>query len=189
MPPSARETLVTTERLVLLPPRKADYAEWADLRNRSRAHLEPWEPVWPDDVHSKADWGRRLKAWKEGWRKGRAHVFLIRRISDDRLVGGVSFTNVRGWPANAANIGYWIAAEFEGNGYMREAVEALSRWAFVMLGLWRIEAGTLPGNLRSQNVLTSVGFEKEGYARAYLEIAGQREDHILFALVRQDLQR
>ena len=184
-----RETLVTTERLVLVPPFKADYAEWADLRERSRAHLEPWEPVWPDDVHSKADWARRLKAWHHGWRKGRAYIFLIRRQNDNRLVGGVSITNVRTWPSQAANMGYWIGAPYEGNGYMREAVGTLCAWAFEILDLWRIEAGTLPGNERSQRVLTSVGFEREGFARDYLEIAGKREDHILFALVRPGQRR
>lgn len=188
MVPPMRETLVTTERLVLAPPRRGDFAEWADLRERSRAHLQPWEPAWPDDAHSKADWSRRLKAWQEGWRRGKAYVFLMRGLNDDRLIGGVSITNVRGWPAQAANMGYWIGAEFEGCGYMREAVGTLCRWAFEVLDLCRIEAGTLPGNDRSQRVLTAVGFEKEGYARSYLEIAGQREDHILFALVRPDQQ-
>ena len=189
MRPSARDTLITTDRLVLAPPCKTDFAEWADLRERSRDHLQPWEPVWPADVHSKADWARRLKSWQEGWRKGRAYVFLIRRLHDNALVGGVSFTNVRGWPADACNLGYWIGADFEGNGYMREAVGVLSRWVFETLDLWRIEAGTLPGNERSQRVLTSVGFHKEGHARAYLEIAGKREDHVLFALVRAHQQR
>ena len=189
MGPSLRDTLITTERLVLAPPCKADFAEWADLRERSRAHLEPWEPIWPDDVHSKSDWSRRLKAWNDGWRKGRTHVFLIRRIDDDRLVGGVSITNVRAWPQQAANLGYWIGAAYEGNGYMREAVRSVCAWSFQVLDLCRMEAGTLPSNERSQRVLTSVGFEREGYARAYLEIAGKREDHVLFALVRPDQQR
>lgn len=188
MRPAARDTLVTTARLVLASPGRSDFAEWADLRERSRAHLAPWEPVWPTDVHTKADWSRRLRSWREGWQKGRAYVFLMRRLSDNRLVGGVSFTNVRGWPAQAANLGYWIGAEFEGHGYMREAVGALCAWAFAVLDLHRIEAGTLPVNERSQRVLTSVGFEKEGYARAYLEIAGRREDHVLFALVRPNGQ-
>ena len=41
----------------------------------------------------------------------------------------------------------------------------------------------------SQRVLAKVGFEREGYARDYLEIAGRREDHILFALVRPAMPR
>ncbi|MEZ5955135.1 MAG: GNAT family protein [Hyphomonas sp.] len=181
---SARDTLITTHRLVLAPPCRSDFAEWADLRGRSRAHLEPWEPAWPDDVHTRKDWSRRIKSWNDGWRKGRAFVFLIRRIDNSALVGGASLTNVRGWPASAANLGYWLGADHEGHGYMQEAVSSVCRWAFEVLDLWRIEAGTLPSNERSQRVLSAAGFEQEGYARDYLEIAGERQDHVLFALVR-----
>jgi ribosomal-protein-alanine N-acetyltransferase len=101
----------------------------------------------------------------------------------------VSLTNVRGWPAQAANIGYWVGEPYEGQGYMQEAVGTVCAWAFQVLDLCRIEAGTLPNNERSQRVLAKVGFEREGYARDYLEIAGKREDHILFALVRPTSQR
>ncbi|MCB9960723.1 MAG: GNAT family protein [Hyphomonas sp.] len=188
MLPAARDTMVTTERLVLVPPRRSDFAEWADLRSRSRDHLEPWEPSWPADANSRADWLRRLRAWNDSWRRGRAYVFFMRRINDAALVGGASLTNVRGWPAGAANLGYWLGEPFEGNGYMREGVEAICHWAFGALGLWRIEAGTLPSNARSQRVLTAAGFEQEGYARDYLEIAGRRQDHVLFALVRRGEQ-
>ena len=31
----------------LRPPRAADFAEWRDLRSRSREFLQPWEPTWP----------------------------------------------------------------------------------------------------------------------------------------------
>ncbi len=35
----------------------------------------------------------------------------------------------------------------------------------------------------AERLLESLGFEKEGYARAYLKIAGVWEDHVLRALV------
>ncbi|MCS9217852.1 30S ribosomal protein S5 alanine N-acetyltransferase, partial [Pseudomonas aeruginosa] len=47
----------------------------------------------------------------------------------------------------------------------------------------RIMASHLPRNARSERLLESLGFEKEGYARAYLKIAGVWEDHVLRALV------
>ncbi|KCZ93884.1 acetyltransferase [Hyphomonas johnsonii MHS-2] len=179
-----RDTLITSERLVLMAPRRADFEDWSSIRTASRSHLEPWEPRWPTDANSKADWTRRLRAWTVAWKEGRAYVFLIRRVSDNALVGGASLTHVRAWPASSASLGYWLGADFEGQGYMREAVSTLCGWAFGRLGLWRIEAGTLAENDRSRQVLESVGFTEEGYARAYLEIAGERRDHVLFGLVR-----
>ena len=38
-------------------------------------------------------------------------------------------------------------------------------------------------NKRSAALLEQLGFEKEGYAKSYLNIAGVWEDHILTALI------
>lgn len=179
-----RDTVIVSRRVVLEPPRKKDFKDWAALRKKSRAHLEKWEPAWPKDANSKADWGRRVQSWKAGWSSRRAYVFLLRLLDDRRLIGGVSLTNVRSWPSNTASLGYWLGEEFEGQGYMQEGVAAVCEWAFSDLNLSRIEAGIIASNLRSRRVLESNGFEEEGHAKAYLEIAGKRRDHILFGLVR-----
>lgn len=183
MLPSQRDTLISTPRLVLTPAARVDYEDWSALRLRSREHLEKWEPRWTEDAGSKADWNRRIKAWSTGWKEGRTHVFLFRSLQTRELIGSASLTNVRMWPSNAANLGYWVGASFQGQGYMQEAVRAVCRWAFEVRGLERIEAGTLPENARSRNVLQQVGFQEEGRAAAYLEINGERRDHIIYGLV------
>lgn len=187
IPPA--DSLITSARLVLSPVRKSDYADWSRLRGASRSYLEPWEPRWPSDALSRSDWQRRMKAWQRAWRDGSGFVFLIRRIDNNELVGGVSLTQVRGWPVDTGSLGYWLGETYAGNGYMREAVEAVCHWAFKQVMLARIEAGIVPGNERSRRVLESAGFAEEGFARAYLEIAGERRDHILFGLVRSPDRR
>jgi [ribosomal protein S5]-alanine N-acetyltransferase len=181
-----RETLIVSMRCVIEAPRKSDFAEWAALREASRAHLEKWEPLWPGDAHTRRDYERRLRAWDRGWRDRRAYIFFIRRQSDRALLGGLSLTQVRGWPSLSGTLGYWLGERFEGEGYMREAVAALCDWSWSALGLSRIEAATLPGNARSQDVLRANGFKEEGLAKAYIEIAGVYEDHVLFGLVRPE---
>lgn len=183
------DTLITSPRLVLSASAKRDYADWARVREASRAYLEPWEPLWPHDALTRRDWSRRLSAWTSAWRAGTAYVFLIRRAEDHALIGGLSFTNVRPWPAQSASLGYWQGAAFEGQGYMREAVGRACEWAFAELALCRIEAGIVPENVRSRRVLEGTGFAEEGRAAAYLEIAGTRRDHILFGLVRPSADR
>src|SRR5690606_27348252 len=39
--------VVEGAQVILRPPRMADYNDWADLRDRSRAYLQRWEPAWP----------------------------------------------------------------------------------------------------------------------------------------------
>ena len=43
-----------------------------------------------------------------------------------------------------------------------------------------------PENERSARVLSALGFEREGFAKSYLQINGQWADHLLFALLRAD---
>jgi [ribosomal protein S5]-alanine N-acetyltransferase len=186
MPAPPLDTLIATDRLVMAPARRSDYADWAALRRQSRAYLEPWEPLWPIDALSRRDWSRRLSSWTAAWRAGTAYVLLTRRHSDNAMIGGLSLTQVRGWPSDSASLGYWQGAAFEGQGYMREAVRGLADWAFSDLGLKRIDAGIVPENDRSRRVLEGTGFAEEGRAASYLEIAGVRRDHILFGLVRPD---
>ena len=44
-------------------------------------------------------------------------------------------------------------------------------------------ANYLPHNERSARLFEGLGFEREGYARHYLQIAGQWEDHVLTAKI------
>lgn len=47
-------------------------------------------------------------------------------------------------------------------------------------------ANYIPSNIRSENVLQKLGFEKEGYAKKYLKINGLWQDHILTSLVNKE---
>ena len=60
------------------------------------------------------------------------------------------------------------------------------QFAFATLRLHRIEAACLPHNEPSIRLLQRVGFQREGYARAYLRINGIWQDHLLFALIETD---
>ena len=44
----------------------------------------------------------------------------------------------------------------------------------------------LPSNAPSRALLSRTGFQQEGYARNYLLIDGKWQDHLLFAILRED---
>lgn len=170
----------------LRPPRRTDYEEWAALRERSRAFLQPWEPTWPADDLTRNAFRRRLTAYARERAEGIAYRFLVFRIEDGALTGGLSLSNIRRGVAQTATLGYWAGASFAGRGYTTAAVEAAVRFAFERLGLHRVEAACVPENARSARVLEKCGFEPEGRARAYLQIDGRWRDHSLFGIVRPD---
>lgn len=174
-------------RIYLRPPRAGDWQEWAALRAESREFLRPWEPTWPADALERGAFNRRLRRQATEWRNDEGFSFLTFDKADDTLVGGLGITNVRRGVAQMASIGYWTGRPYVRRGYMTEAVRAALEFAFSQLGLHRIEAACIPANLASKGLLQKLGFRAEGEARNYLRINGQWRDHLLYAILREDL--
>jgi [ribosomal protein S5]-alanine N-acetyltransferase len=185
---SLPETPPAIERygVLLRPPQMADYAEWADLREKSRAFLVPWEPTWPADDLTRGAFRRRLKRYAEDQRTDQAYAFFIFRQEDNVLVGGLTVANVRRGVAQAGSLGYWLGEPFVRCGYMTAAVKALLPFTFGALKLHRIEAACIPTNVASIRLLEKCGFMREGYAREYLCINGVWQDHLLYARLASD---
>jgi [ribosomal protein S5]-alanine N-acetyltransferase len=163
-----------------------DYQEWSSLRERSRAFLTPWEPLWPADDLTRGSFRLRVRRHADEMARDEAYSFFVFRESDDALLGGLSLGHVRRGVSQAATLGYWMGEPYAGKGYMSRAVRAAIGYAFKIQGLHRIEAACLPSNEPSKRLLERVGFQQEGYARAYLNINGQWRDHLLFALLESD---
>ena len=181
--------VVRGERVTLRVPQTHDYSDWAELRAVSREHLRPWEPEWSRDELTRAAYRRRLRFYHKDIREEVGYSFFIFRTHDSCLLGGLTLSNIRRGVTQAASIGYWIGQPHVGQGYMTEAVQQASRFVFDGLSLHRIEAACLQHNYASMAVLERNGFQKEGLARKYLKIDGLWQDHILFALLREDMYR
>lgn len=177
---------ITGPGVMLRMPQSSDYAEWAALRERSRAFLVPWEPTWPADDLTRGAFRRRLRRYTEDVRADLAYAFLIFRNDDNALVGGLTLANIRRGVAQAGSIGYWVGASFARQGYMTAAMRALIPFSFGTLRLHRLEAACIPGNVASVRLLEKTGFQREGYARKYLCINGIWQDHLLFARLKDD---
>jgi ribosomal-protein-alanine N-acetyltransferase len=177
---------VTGDKVTLRLPQMSDFEEWAALRETSRAFLVPWEPTWPTDDLSRASFRRRLKRYAEDQRNDLAYPYFIFRNEDQKLVGGLTVTNIRRGVAQAGSLGYWMGAAYARQGYMTAAVRALVAFAFSTLKLHRVEAACIPENTASVRLLEKTGFVREGYAREYLCINGSWHDHLLYGQVRPD---
>lgn len=123
------------------------------------------------------------RQWRD-WRDGKAFSFSIylRGTGDqpDILIGGITLCDVQYGSARKGTVGYWLGQPFVGHGYMNEALTLMSDFAFGVLKLRRLEASCMPRNAASRAVLSRAGFVEEGFARAYLEINGVPEDHLLW---------
>lgn len=166
-------------------PERGDWEAWATLRARSRQFLEPWEPSWPADALSRLSFRSRITRYAEDWRNDQAYNFFIFSRNDE-LVGGIGLSNVRRGVSETASLGYWIGEPFARQGLMTAALPPVLAFSFDRLRLHRVEAACLPTNIPSRALLTRTGFQQEGYARQFLCIAGKWQDHLLFAILRED---
>jgi len=175
--------VVDGDSVRLRAPRMADFAEWSALRAGSREFLQPWEPVWPSDDLTRAAFRRRLSLYTRDRDLGQGHAFFIFRKTDNALVGGMNLRNITRGVAQSAAIGYWAGQPYARNGYTLSALKTLQRFAFLTLGLHRLEAACCTDNEPSCRLLLKAGFKYEGVARSYLKINGNWRDHLTFGLI------
>jgi len=178
--------VIEGDGVMLRAPHMGDHAEWAAVREASRAFLTPWEPTWPADDLTRGAFRRRLRRYAEDLRADQSYALFVFRRPDEVLVGGLTLANVRRGVAQAGSVGYWIGKPFARRGYMRAAVRALIPFAFDSLRLHRLEAACIPTNVASIGLLEKSGFTREGYAREYLCINGVWQDHLLYARLKDD---
>ena len=158
-----------------------DFKAWINLRQESRAFLEPWEPSWNDDEVTRRSFARRLSVYRDWARRDHGLALFIFETQTNQLVGAISLSNIRRGAEQSATLGYWVGARFARQGFMSEAIQLICCHAYETAGLHRVEAACLPRNDASKGLLEKAGFIQEGYAKSYIKIAGNWEDHLLFA--------
>jgi ribosomal-protein-alanine N-acetyltransferase len=132
---------------------------------------------------------RAVLRHRKEWKRGQAYVLVVTPREDDRrIVGRIALGGVLLGAFRNAYLGYWIDGDHQGKGLMTEAVKATTRFAFDIVGLHRVQAAVMPRNVASQRVLAKVGYRQEGLAERYLCIAGTWEDHMMFAMTREEWQ-
>ena len=182
-------SVLRTERLELRLGEESDVPEIVRFYSENRPHLEPWSPTLGPDAFSADYWSSQLAHRRADFDAGLSvRAFLFTREDAGRVVGNVSLTQIQRGPAQSCLLGYSLAADVQGRGYMLEAVRGVVTYAFEQLRLHRVAANYMPHNRRSGAVLRRAGFSVEGYARDYLLIAGRWEDHVLTAVTNPNLR-
>lgn len=165
-----------------------DYEQWVEVRRRNQEYLKPFEPAWPAGCLEKDFFKRRIERLNREWLADHTYAFLI-FTPNRRLIGGININNVARGAGQMASLGYWLDRDHQGRGLMTQAGRAVLNYAFATLHLARMNAATLAHNEKSRNMLQRLGFTEEGFATAYIQIDGRRQDHILYGLNAADFSR
>lgn len=185
-PPSKASAIELGERVALRRPTERDRAEFIDLRRRNRRHLERWEPIPRGvDAFTEAELNKAFDRELKLRRTKTDERFLICDIREGTIMGKVSISGIYRGPLMECRLGYWIGKEFARRGCMSEAVGLATRYAFLTLGLHRVEANMQPHNEASRRVVMRNGFLQEGFSPRYLLIRGRWADHERWAITRE----
>ena len=177
------------QRVLLRYPSHTDRDEFVALRRSSREHLERWEPIPPSglDLYSNEAFDRELETHSTP----DSQRWLVCMKDSGAIAGRIALGNIERGPFQNGRFGYWIGAEYAGQGLMSEALSLAVHHAFNNiedggLGLHRVCANIMPSNIASRRILERVGFVKEGYSEKYLQIQGEWEDHERWAMTREN---
>lgn len=166
-----------------------DVGDTDDMLNLMLRNRELFEGVSPKRNESFYTRDVQAKSIENGIKQreeDKRYAFGIFLTETDQLIGDISLFEVQRGPHQKCILGYSMDQAHNGKGYMSEAIQLVMKFAFEEVGLVRIEAGVMPRNIGSMRVLEKAGFQREGIARKLLEINGEREDHVLFAMLAED---
>lgn len=112
--------------------------------------------------------------------------FAIVHAGTGDLLGSISLLRFS-WENARAEVGYWLARGARGAGHATRAVGLICAWGFAALRLERIDLMAATGNPASQRVAERAGFTREAVLRSYMRSGAERQDMVMFGLLRDEL--
>ncbi|UIE40156.1 GNAT family N-acetyltransferase [Leptodesmis sichuanensis] len=173
---------IQTQRLILRCWDPTDAPLLATAIAESLEHLKPWTP-WahnePQDLQQRVNLLRKFRAEFD---QDEHFAYGIFNQDESLVIGGTGLIPRVG--KDAIEIGYWIHVDYVNQGYATEVSAALTKVAFAVMGLKRVEIHCDPRNVRSMAVPKKLGFVHEATLRQRLDDhEGQKQDQMIWSLL------
>jgi RimJ/RimL family protein N-acetyltransferase len=148
---------IETKRLLLRCPREADGPQLYAAIIESLAELQPWF-AWAVDIDLTPDNCRFTAAIaRERFQSGKEMQFYIFAKGGKKLIGICGLLEPD-WAQRTFEICYWLRTSYGGNGYMSEAVSAVTEFTQRHLAAKRIEARCDVANEKGIAVARKAGY-------------------------------
>jgi RimJ/RimL family protein N-acetyltransferase len=171
-----------SERLTVRAPRYADAQEIVTAVNESLDELRPWMP-WAEEPSQVESTEARLRAAMARWITREDLLLHVYLKGTSTFVVGSGLHRID-WHAGKFEIGYWCRSSFVGNGYVTEAVNAITKFAFKQLQANRVEIKCDARNIRSAAVARRCGFLQEAVLRHdSIGVDGDLRSTLLFSKI------
>lgn len=172
-----------TERLLIRMPRPGDGEIVHEAIQASLEELKPWMP-WAHVTQSVEDVEVNIREAYAKFLKREDLRLLVFEKETGRLIASSGLHRID-WNVPKFEIGYWIDSRFSGKGFVTEAVEGITQFAFGQLGAKRIEIRCDSRNVKSRRIPERLGFLLEGILRNdSVDVDGNVRDTCVFSKVR-----
>ena len=156
-----------------------DFELLVNYERENNTHLSQWEPLRSKKYFSLEETRKRVENNFKNFQQGSAIALVGLNQMQTKIICQCTFSNIVYGAFQACNLGYSISANEQGKGLMFEMLQTSIQYVFDEYELHRIMANYIPSNIRSEKLLNRLNFQKEGFAKSYLKIAGLWQDHIL----------
>jgi RimJ/RimL family protein N-acetyltransferase len=176
---------VRTRRLILRCWEPTDAALLKAAIDASLEHLRPWMPWASDEPEALQAKIERLRQWRGKFDLGQDFVYGVFSLDEKEVLGSSGLHTRVG--EGAREIGYWIHADHINQGLATEVAAALTRVAFDIEAVLRVEIHCDPRNVRSAAVPRKLGFVHEATPRQRtLDPEGERRDTMIWTLLTEE---
>jgi RimJ/RimL family protein N-acetyltransferase len=175
---------IATERLVVRCWQPADAPLLKEAVDESLAELLPWMPWAAQEPQPLAAKVGLLRGFRGRFDLGQDFIYGIFTPDESAVVGGTGLHTRVG--EDAFEIGYWIRTSHAGRGFATESSAALTRVAFELCGVDRVEIRVDPANSASVRVPRKLGYSEEATLRRRLGYPEPR-DVVVYSLFAHEL--
>jgi RimJ/RimL family protein N-acetyltransferase len=172
-----------SERLTIRCPRPGDGARVRQAALESQEELRQWMP-WAKTIDTTESFEALMREAQSKWIKREDLWLLLFLKGTDELVGGSGLHNLD-WDVPKFEIGYWLRTTMTGKGYITEAVNAITSFAFDSLKAERVEIWMNDRNTKSWRVAERCGFHLDGiFRKDSRDVDGNLRDSRMYSKVR-----
>ena len=177
-------SILIDDDLLLRSYKPEDAPELFRCVNESRAHLRPFLN-WVDTTTRTEHSLQFIQSAIAQQATGEEMALGIFLQQERQLIGGIGMHN---WnhDLKRAQVGYWIAKEYEGKGLMYRSAVRFLDFLFHKVGLNKAEMHIVPYNTRSLALAERLGAKTEGRIRQSVKVAGKLEDVIVTGILRHE---
>lgn len=181
-------TELTSQRLSFRRYSAGDGAMYHQMLQVNWAHLYEFMPQEHLGIGSADDAEVVLARLAAEWESRDLFIFGVWEQASGAYVGECYLANPH-WEVPCIEVGYFIVQARTGEGYATEAAHAMLRYAFVELGVTRVELQCRLDNTASQRVAEHCGFMLEGrFRRRHRMKSGALVDVLWYGLLREEWQ-